>query len=733
MNLVKEIQNVHDFMYSEVGDTVKPLVPIILTILDKYKENKKASVPDPIEKLKNDILELDRMEIESTLHKIRREHSNKILDDNPGSLLNNLINDAITTIVNQNRLSDPNLESIKQRISDENFLKGLEKEDDFIGILFETLATHSKVFDKKEGRFFTPKNIIITVVEMVAALMENENVDFKDITVCDPCSGSARYLVNWASTIKREEGIKDEDIIEIYTNQLFGMDISEEVAKWAAWNMIFHGDGAANVANVNSLNYFGILTYWDLIQKFLEEAPQKLDEMENIQQNDIQAPIRDIKNRIGSIMPLKGTMDIDLNSKEVEDLLNIIDELITIQRSINQTIWDTLKKLSNKRGKLSVKEVELKWKNFNPNISKGFDLIITNPPFGRSNKDLQVNNPYILCQYKLATELWIGDLTKTNVEKLLKRLYNKSINEIYKELLDEIGINEIKSEYEVKFSDLDAKLLKKLARQNNITKNQNEEIISELQSNLGRKIVIDGELAIKATNLPANAVKKITSSVLYNSNLSDFLFDKIKSLLGREWVTIEDIMDYEHKVSFKNSITRYEHTIYYNNEWEPLLFKNSLPKQIVFLEEFLRLIKEGGYIYTVIDTGILSNTADEYVRRFLYKNSKIHSIVEFPHGAFKSAGTSIKTAIILYQKLENPSNDYDIFGSLPLNLGYKLNKQDVPLDPDNNDLGKVLCDWRNYLGLGKLDNHFERDCEECNWEENGYCPVWREEIEKLEL
>ena len=243
-------------------------------------------------------------------------------------------------------------------------------------------------------------------------------------------------------------------------------------------------------------------------------------------------------------------------------------------------------------------------------------------------------------------------------------------------------------------------------------------------------------------SLPDSFIKKLASKVLYEkdggkSKVGEFLYEKIKEKLGREWVTIEDVYDYDKKLVIKDSVTGDEHTIYYDENGKPMLFKDALPKQVVFLEEFLRFVKEGGYVFTVVDTGVLSNSEDEYVRRFLYRNSRIHAIVEFPHNAFKAAGTGVKTAVILYQKMKNPPEDYEIFGSLPQNLGYILNKQDTPPDPDHNDLGKVLCDWRNYIGLGRMCEACREedvDLEECcDWYKKEYCPVWRKEIEKADL
>lgn len=250
MNMIVEIQRVHDFLYKEIGDT-KILLPLMLTILEKYKEGKKLGSIDPISDLKDELQKLDRRTMEQTLQKVGKAHPNL----NP--LLRRLIRDSLDAI-SHSRLPDAKIERAKQRILEANsFLRGLEKEEDFIGVLFETLAAHSGVFDKKEGRFFTPKNIILVVVEIIGSLLEKNFVKASRLSVCDPCCGSARYLIYWVNRLKREYNLSDKEIQEIYSSKLFGIDISPDVASWAAWNMIFHGDGAANIENADSLNWYG--------------------------------------------------------------------------------------------------------------------------------------------------------------------------------------------------------------------------------------------------------------------------------------------------------------------------------------------------------------------------------------------------------------------------------------------------------------------------------------------
>lgn len=621
----------------------------------------------------------------------------------------------------------------------------MEREEDFIGILFETLAAHSGVFDKKEGRFFTPKNIILTVVEIVGSLFEKSSVEFSNLSVCDPCCGSARYLVHWVNRLKREYNLSDKYIQEIYSNKIFGIDISPDVASWAAWNMIFHGDGAANIENADSLNWYGFLVYWDLIQKLLEELQGKINELKRMyRQRDVLKVIDQIEEISNVALGLKEKYDVDLESEEIKGLFVMLDRLIDLHHKLNLE-WNTLEELSRRRDFKSIAEIiKLSWSDKHSEIKNGFDLVITNPPFGRGSQDLMVTNPFILCQYKLATELWLGDMSKEIAEKLLEKQFGMGIADFYRQCLREMGISEVKEEYEIKFKDLPSNLLKALAAKHGVstrgkTKTQ---IVEELQNKLNREFLIYGELSLNLNSLPDSFIKKLASKILYEkeggkSKVGEFLYKKIEEKLGREWITIEDVYNYSKKLVIRDSSTGDEHIIYYDDAGRPILFKDALPKQVVFLEEFLRFVKEGGYVFTVVDTGVLSNSEDEYVRRFLYRNSRIHAIVEFPHNAFKAAGTGVKTAVILYQKMKNPPEDYEIFGSLPQYLGYVLNKQDTPPDPDHNDLGKVLCDWRNYIGLGRMcdpcKNPDAKEEECCDWYKNGYCPVWRYEIEKADL
>jgi hypothetical protein len=98
------------------------------------------------------------------------------------------------------------------------------------------------------------------------------------------------------------------------------------------------------------------------------------------------------------------------------------------------------------------------WAQRNPDVANGFDVLITNPPFGRQ-ADLMVNDLHILCQYRLATEWWVSDMPKGLVEALLGRTLaqNKGLAGLYLELDSKYFDNEyVNLEDEVRLDKLHA-------------------------------------------------------------------------------------------------------------------------------------------------------------------------------------------------------------------------------------------------------------------------------------
>jgi type I restriction-modification system DNA methylase subunit len=87
----------------------------------------------------------------------------------------------------------------------------------------------------------------------------------------------------------------------------------------------------------------------------------------------------------------------------------------------------------------------------------------------------------------------------------------------------------------------------------------------------------------------------------------------------------------------------------------------SLPIEVLFVERFIQLCKEGGWIAVIIPDGILANSNMHYVKEFISETTKVEAIVSLPRDAFKHVGTSAKTSILFLKKQKMPTLNYPVF------------------------------------------------------------------------
>ncbi|MEW6009642.1 MAG: N-6 DNA methylase [Candidatus Omnitrophota bacterium] len=118
--------------------------------------------------------------------------------------------------------------------------------------------------------------------------------------------------------------------------------------------------------------------------------------------------------------------------------------------------------------------------------------------------------------------------------------------------------------------------------------------------------------------------------------------------------------------------------------------------EILFLELFIYILKQGGWFSIILPEGIISTRSLQYVRDWLINNTQIHSIISLPRKIFN--GTSSKCIILSGRKIK--SNKYDkvffascedVSGFLQLIGKIKKNKlkDSLPMD----ELLRVT-DWR---------------------------------------
>ncbi len=135
---------------------------------------------------------------------------------------------------------------------------------DVKGMAYETIV--SNTLKQEAGQFFTPRNVIRCMVEML-----NPDVNTR---VLDPACGSGGFLVMVLDHVRKQiaanmfPNLSDiyleakynspevNDAVKAYAERmLFGFDFDPDLKKAARMNMVMAGDGHANIFNINSLEY----------------------------------------------------------------------------------------------------------------------------------------------------------------------------------------------------------------------------------------------------------------------------------------------------------------------------------------------------------------------------------------------------------------------------------------------------------------------------------------------
>ncbi|EFC75580.1 N-6 DNA Methylase [Segatella buccae D17] len=158
-------------------------------------------------------------------------------------------------------LSDRGLAFVAAELAKYSFLDATV---DVKGTAYETIV--SNTLKQEAGQFFTPRNIIKCMVEM---LDPDQNC-----RVLDPACGSGGFLVMVLDHVRRKiaknlypdlDEVRleakynspevDDAVREYAEKMIFGFDFDPDLKKAARMNMVMAGDGHSNIYNINSLDY----------------------------------------------------------------------------------------------------------------------------------------------------------------------------------------------------------------------------------------------------------------------------------------------------------------------------------------------------------------------------------------------------------------------------------------------------------------------------------------------
>jgi type I restriction enzyme M protein len=120
------------------------------------------------------------------------------------------------------------------------------------GVAFERFM--EDFFRGKMGQFFTPRPIIQFCIKM----MKPE----KDDLVLDPACGSGGFLLNAMDNVRRyaEANYDEKEAWEHWhkfaMNNIYGIEINDQIARVCKMNMIIHDDGHTNIISTDALKDF---------------------------------------------------------------------------------------------------------------------------------------------------------------------------------------------------------------------------------------------------------------------------------------------------------------------------------------------------------------------------------------------------------------------------------------------------------------------------------------------
>ena len=295
-SLIKVFKRAHDYIYGNEGrkkDAFWQLLNLIFCKL--YDEKRRFIEPD----------KSYRREFWVGVKEQNTEAGRKAVADRIKAIFQKLKDNSMFSEVftgNEGiELTDKGVSFIAGELAKYSFL---DASIDVKGMAYETIV--SNTLKQEAGQFFTPRNIVKAMVEMLNPSEKHR--------ILDPACGSGGFIVMVLDHVRKQiakeifpdlEGPLlmakynslevNERVKEYAENNIFGFDFDPDLKKAARMNMVMSGDGHANVFHVNSLAY----PKWD--------HPEEIAKIENAINYSL-ANMGDIEDRYYN--DARGTFDM---------------------------------------------------------------------------------------------------------------------------------------------------------------------------------------------------------------------------------------------------------------------------------------------------------------------------------------------------------------------------------------------------------------------------------------
>ncbi len=257
-SLIRTFKRCHDYIYGNEGMKKTAFWELLNLIFCKIYDEKRRFMPSPNG-------ESYRRKFWVGVKEQNSEEGLKEISKRIKRIFEDLKTDPLFSEVfdgnEQINLSDRGLAFVAGELAKYSFLDATV---DVKGTAYETIV--SNTLKQEAGQFFTPRNLIRCMVEMMDPT--------ENMRVLDPACGSGGFLTVVLDHVRKKiteemypelsglylaEKYNSYEVNERVKNyaekMIFGFDFDPDLKKAARMNMVMAGDGHANIFNINSLDY----------------------------------------------------------------------------------------------------------------------------------------------------------------------------------------------------------------------------------------------------------------------------------------------------------------------------------------------------------------------------------------------------------------------------------------------------------------------------------------------
>ena len=130
----------------------------------------------------------------------------------------------------------------------------------------------------------------------------------------------------------------------------------------------------------------------------------------------------------------------------------------------------------------------------------------------------------------------------------------------------------------------------------------------------------------------------------------------------------------------------------------------SVPPQVVFMEQCIRLVRPGGLIGIVVPESMISSKKYSFVVDYIMQNCRISAVIGMPDDLFKTSGkggTHTKPCVLVLEKCSDHNiKPYEIFMAEAKWCGHDSRGREIP----NDDIPAIVENYHKYMTDGLVPN-----------------------------